>query len=228
MERSSLTPVGNPSEIEAMNMPRPAARAGLAALILGAALTVAGCSSSQFVNTWREPAFSGGPLDSVLVIAPRRIDIRRRVWEDAFVAELGKRGVAATPSYQLFPEHAPDPQGLPTAVLEHRFNGILLAAVTGRRTEKTVVPPIVTQEYEGEQWNPFLSVYEPVYQEESTPGYVERTRVVSYETTLWDLRGSSRMIWWGASESMNPERGADFASDFASYVVKRLTGAKLV
>ncbi len=163
-----------------------------------------------------------------MVIAPRRSEIQRRVWEDAFVTELAKRGVAATPSYRLFPDRVPSDAELRSGLPEDAFDGLLLVARTGHRVEKTVMPPTVTQAYQEERWDPFTRVYEPAYHEVVSPGYVEKTRVVSFETSLWDLRGPARMIWSGATESTNPEPGNEFAKNLASYVVERVGNGKFI
>src|SRR5258708_5676063 len=70
---------------------------------------LSGCGSAGTLsNMWRDPSFESAPMKKVFIIAVRKDPVRRRLWEDGFVTELGKHGVTATPSYKLFPDALPD------------------------------------------------------------------------------------------------------------------------
>src|SRR5512137_3039404 len=69
---------------------------------------LAGCATSELVNIWSDPSVQSPVLRKVLVISVGRNPVHRRLWEDAYTAELGKHSVAATPSYRLFPDALPD------------------------------------------------------------------------------------------------------------------------
>jgi len=57
-----------------------------------------GCVSTSYLsNMWRDPSYQLGPMQNMLIVAMKKDPVRRRLWEDGFVAALGKHGVAATP-----------------------------------------------------------------------------------------------------------------------------------
>ena len=71
----------------------------VAPVALLALAVTAGCAAqSEMTNLWKDPSFTSGPMRNVLVVALRKDPVRRRMWEDAFVDELGARGLSATPS----------------------------------------------------------------------------------------------------------------------------------
>ena len=68
----------------------------LACLAAGA---LGGCAANtQLVDMWRDPTAVRRPIHRMLVVAIRRDETSRRIWEDGFVAALNKEGVDATPA----------------------------------------------------------------------------------------------------------------------------------
>src|SRR5437764_1444972 len=97
----------------------------LACLAAGA---LGGCAANtQLVDMWRDPTAVRRPIHRMLVVAIRRDETSRRIWEDGFVAALNKQGVDATPSYSLFQSGAPDTAQVEDAVRTHDFQGVLFA-----------------------------------------------------------------------------------------------------
>ena len=46
-----------------------------------AALLAAGCGSSHLADLWRDPSYTGTHMQNILVIAVKRSDVGRRLWE---------------------------------------------------------------------------------------------------------------------------------------------------
>ena len=76
------------------------------------------------------------PLAKMLVITVRKDLTKRRIWEDAFVNELAKHGVAATSSYGLFPDVPPDTNQVIATVKANGFDGILVVLMLPTETNK--------------------------------------------------------------------------------------------
>ena len=113
-----------------MNQSQGAARK----LMLGAFLMVialllaadtVGCAPTELVNVWRDPSIARPQLNKMLVISLRKDATRRRMWEDAFANELARYGVAATPSYRLCPNSAPDTGQMSECLNKGDFNAVL-------------------------------------------------------------------------------------------------------
>src|SRR5712691_10131184 len=170
----------DPAEEVAMRNPgRFTWRAG-GALTLAVALAaasalamVAGCGSSRLSEHWRDPAWSGPALRNVLVMVVRKEPVRRRIWEDAFVEALHKRGIAATPSYRTFPDSVPSEDALDDFMKQTSFDGIVLSRRLGTEELAHYVPPIVTAYGTGPRWGRFYGRYRGYYSTVYRPGYVE-------------------------------------------------------
>jgi len=211
-----------------MRTPGGFTRRAAGALVLVAAGAVAiafglaGCGSTRLSEHWRDPAWSGPALHNVLVMVVRKEPARRRLWEDAFVAELRKRGITATPSYRTFPDSVPSEDAIDDVMQQTSYDGIILSRRLGAAEIRHYVPPTVVSYRGGRRWGGFYGRYRSYYGAVYQPGYVEAERVVTNETSVWDARKDGNMVWSATSQSSNPSNANDLASDLADVAVSQL------
>jgi hypothetical protein len=200
----------------------------LVAMIVGA-IIAGGCGSTQLVNLWRDPSYKAAPLHKIMVVAMRKNDIRRRMWEDAFVAALDKRqtGTLTAASYQLFPNEIPDTSVLAENLREQGFEGVLVVARVERGTVISEVPGYTATEpvtkYK-RRWNTYVTRYEEVYH----PGYTDTARVVSVRTDLLLAQEDGRLVWSATSRSIDPASPEQFRNAVADKVADQLAKARLI
>ena len=130
------------------------------------------CSSSSLVDVWKDPSYHDPPLKKIFVIAIRKDQVQRRIWEDAFVSELSKHGVAAIPSYSLFQNVLPDTNQVIQTVQEKGFDGILITRLLIRETEIHYVESYVTSEMRT-RYSTFRKKYSTFYQDVQHPAYID-------------------------------------------------------
>jgi hypothetical protein len=124
-----------------MNRPSRSTRSALfagLALLVGPAL-FGGCAGSQMTNMWKDPSYTDGPIRNVLAIAVRQDPVRRRIWEDDFVAELREHGVNGSPSYTTFADAVPDTLQVIEAVRAGGYDAVAISARLPNVTEETYV-----------------------------------------------------------------------------------------
>ena len=204
--------------------PRPVRGFTLAAATV-AALALAmfsGCGTTRLSEHWRDPAWSGPALKNVLVMVVRKDPVRRRLWEDAFVASLRQRGILATPSYRTFPDSVPSEDAIDDVMKQTSFDGIVLSRRLGTEELRHYVPPTVTTYGGGRRWGRFYGNYRSYRSTVYRPGYTETERVVTNETTVWDARKDGNMVWSATSRSSNPRNANDLARDLADVAVSQL------
>lgn len=179
------------------------------------------CASSGLVNMWRDPSFQASPMRNMLVIAAKKNPVHRRMWEDGFTAELGKHGIAATPSYRLFPDALPDTQAVVAAVRDSSYDGVLVT--TKLPTERNVryVPGYSTVEpvLRPRGWR---GAYYTYYQRVYYPGYVETETIIRYQTDVWTTEGDGRLIWSGTTESIDPGSSRAINREITKLIVPEL------
>lgn len=189
--------------------------------IAALALAAAACTSTSLVNMWKDPTQPRAPLNNVLVVTLRKSNTVRREWEDGFVAALKAHGVNATPSYEYFPNEAPDTAALVQAVKDHGFAGVLVAHELSANTEAHYVPGYIATE-PAAYISPWTGHYYVYFADVYAPGYVESDRVVRYEIEVWMTRGAGRLVWSGTTESINPESTGQINSEIADVIVPPL------
>lgn len=203
--------------------------AALLATITIGVIIASGCGSPQLVNVWRDPSYKAAPLHKILVVAMRKDPIRRRMWEDAFVAALSKQptGTMAAASYELFPNEVPDTSALQENSKEQGFDGVLVVARVERDILTNEVPGYTTTEPVIEykrRWNTYVTRYETVYH----PGYTDTSRVVSVRTDLLLAQEGGRLVWSATSKSIDPASAQQFRNAVADEVADQLTKARLI
>ena len=193
-----------------------------------AAGVLGGCSSgTQLVDMWRDPAASSHPIRKMLVVAIRKDETNRRIWEDGLVAALEKHGVTATPSYTMFQQGVPDTDQIDVAVRDHNFDGVMFVHKVGATTQQTYVPgythlePIWVQS----RWS---LTYHTYWAEVHEPGYVETDRIVRNRVDVWSTRRNWRLVWSGTTESINPTSSAAVNRQIAKLIVPELLSQGII
>jgi hypothetical protein len=157
----------------------------------------------------------------MIVFAARMDEANRRVLEDDFVVRLVEQGVAARRSYEIFPKELPVAAEAREVVEKHGFEGILVATLKDRRQRQIHVPG-----YGGGFWGGAYG-YGPGWSA-PTPGYVQTEEQVTFETTVWDLRGQDRLVWAALTTTSNPSAGPEFVESVTKTVIPQAAAAGLV
>jgi hypothetical protein len=150
-----------------------------------------------------DPQFAAPPMKSMLVIVMQPDVAKRRLWEDAFANALLDQGVAATPSYQLFPNKLPDTNGVIAAVREHSYDGCLATAKLRSGTQTQDVPGY-TYDSLITAYDPWTNRYYDYYAQIYTPGYTETQKVVRHKIEVWNTRAQGALVWTATSEVLDP------------------------
>ena len=201
-------------------------------LILAAAASlmfIGGCGSTQLVNLWKDPSYQAAPLKKIMIIAMRKDQLNRRMWEDAFVSALAEdhAGTVAVVSYQLFPDEVPDTLEVRDKTKEEGFDGVLLIARVERDTVKTSMPGYITEEPYTDYsywWGTYVTRWVAVYH----PDYIETQTQVSVRTDLLLAQENGRLVWSATSEEIDPSSADQFRSSVADLVMDKLAKDRIV
>ncbi len=191
---------------------------GIMALLLAGT----GCAPTALVNVWRDPSIARPELNKMLVISLRKDATRRRMWEDAFASELAKYGVAATQSYRLCPNAAPDTSQMRECLTKGSFNGVLTIAPLAPVTEQQYVPGYWSTgpDY---GFSPFWDRYYRWWWWYQQPGYIETYTLTRNEVDVYlTHNGGETMVWSGTSDQTDPATMEEVRSSVVAQVVHKL------
>jgi|WetSurMetagenome_2_1015567.scaffolds.fasta_scaffold20392_4 hypothetical protein len=181
-----------------------------------------GCAPTALANVWRDPSIARPQLNKILVISLRKDATRRRMWEDAFASELAKYGVAATPSYRLYPNAAPDTGQMRECLNKGDFNGVMTIAPLPPTIEQQFVPGYWSAD-PGIWFSPHWDRYYRWWWHYQQPGYVETYKLTRNEIDVYLTHSDGEtMIWSGMSDQTDPATMEEVRSSVASQVAAKL------
>lgn len=197
---------------------------GLAAFTLA----LAGCASTTFQSTWKDPAaeplgFAGKKVVAMVVVP----DVAtRRGAEDELATQLTRRGVEGLPSSAVIPENEIKDKDKVKARLERaEVAGVVVMHVTDRDKQLTASGPT----YMGSMYSGFYGGFYgwgwgmPVY----SPGYIRTDTLVYVETLVYSLK-QDKLVWAGQSKSTNPSRVDALIKEIMDAAVADMQKAGLV
>lgn len=187
--------------------------------VITAALT---CTPAVMVNVWHDPSVPAPRLNKLLVIAVRTDPIQRRLWEDAFAAELAAYGVSVTPSYRLFQGAPPDTGQIREALRTNGFSGVVVAHPLPAQTESYYVRGYYEPQaaFGFDPWGRYYNYWYYVHR----PGYVESVTTMPQQIDLYlAASGGGRLVWSATTEVTESGYGGDLKHDIVTRVVPELS-----
>ena len=174
------------------------------ALVLALAAVAAGCASTRFTNTWRDPQARDLSLaGKTIVVAVQRADeAARRSAEDALVAQLNARGAKGVAAYTLGGAELRDSVAAQQKILATGAEGLLVMRITNAQDKVTSTPQatIAMDPWMRRPWGWYGMGWGMAY---STPA-VTTTQIVTVETRVYRVGREDRLLWAGTSQTSDP------------------------
>jgi len=187
-------------------------------------LILTACSSTTIVEQWADPAQKTA-FNHLLVLSLNHSDSKRRVFESGFIAELDKRSIKTSASYELLPDKDDlSKETIRAAIAGTGIDAALVMRQVRIKKEERVVPP--RYDYVGHPYGSFYGYYghfAPIY----TPGYVTEDTIVHLEINVYRVEGE-KLVWSGKTETYNPKNTNTLISELAKTILNELARANLI
>ena len=179
-------------------------------LIAGLLFCAVGCKTTTLSTTWKDPSAATLDFKRLVVVVLNSSPGERRAQEDALAASIKRVSVA--PSYLSIPDELlRDVPKAKQKIIDGGFDGALILRLVDTRQETTYVPPSVSSSWnDGQGWGYDSYDSHPSYH--VSPGYTATDTFVRAEISLYAVP-SGKLLWSGASETMNPADARAFAKD---------------
>jgi hypothetical protein len=195
-------------------------------------LLLAGCSSTSLSGSWKSPEYNT-QVQKVYIIGIAKQETNRRIFEDEFHRQLAPFGVSGLSSYNDLPSSEEVDEAKITANI--RTNGadsVLMAHVTGKRTEEVVNPGRVSSYGGGPSYGrPYYGNYGSYYNRRRDviyePATISQFEVITVEANLYDAK-TSKLIWSAQLETIIEGDIQSLLTDFVKTVVKDLDSNNLI
>lgn len=185
------------------------------------AILLTACASTSLDLTWQDPTYEGRPFTKVLVVGSTDNAEHRRLFEDAVVDELKRRGVPAVASYAVIPSERDVTRD--TAVEAAGTLGadcVISTRLIRVETKSAQVPVGAPGAGDMERDR----VHAPM---EPRTTVRQDYRVATLESNLFDAR-TGKMVWWGRSSAFLTADLSRLSREVGATIVKSLKSAKLL
>jgi hypothetical protein len=198
-----------------------ATRLGRWALLL--VVGAAGCATTEFRSTWKDPTAQPftlhGQRVAAFVITPT--ESLRRAGEDALAGELSARGVQGIPGYKLTgAKPVRDSEVLRRDLERAGVEGTVIMRVVDRRQEIDFVPG-------GPYYGSMYGYWDYGWGATAYPGFVDTNTIVSVETLVYSVR-QDKLLWGGVSDTIDPYKLDSFIRDIAKAATQEIRKAGLI
>jgi hypothetical protein len=197
-------------------------------------LILLGCSSSKFVNQWKNPDFPDYKANKVLVIGITPDRDSRKMYEQTLVSSFAKNGVHAAKSIDFFEKSFSEAKKtqeqlneIESQLMEAGFDTILFSVVTGSENKVTTVQPF-------NDINKSVGDFMDYYYDNQFVFYKEYNRdsykVYHTESALYCVcPGKDReLIWKGTIDIVDPLKIERSIADYVKVLTKELKEQKLL
>ena len=125
----------------------------------------------------------------------------RRMYEDAFVADLQARGITGVQSYTFAGEGQIDKDAAVAKLKDLGVDGVIVTRLVDKETVQTYYPPTYSSvAAPAPYYGGWYGYYSTGYSYMSSPGYVAEDHVFRIETNFYDLQ-NDKLVWSGLTES---------------------------
>lgn len=191
-------------------------------------LMLGGCAATAVKETWKSPAYQGGPVQKIAVLAVDDREQYRSAVECHFNAQLNDQGQKAFVTYDLLslPEIKADKEAAAASLRKSGADTLLLVRLQSQANHDSEVratpayfAPTISG-YGNADWFGFYSV---AFTDMGTV-WGNSTREVYLETSLFDLKTEKR-LWSSNSRTLLKEE-TDRVAELAKLVGKLLAGMR--
>jgi hypothetical protein len=190
-------------------------------------IALSACDDTKLVESWSTNT-GRIQLKNILAVAMMKDGSRRRTLEEAMVKQIEKAGAEATASYELFPNvEVRDQEKCKQVIASKGFDGAVFVQLVDSSTEQYYQPgryrysdfPV----WRRSMWGYWRESWPVMYE----PGYSFTTRVVTMETTVYDV-AKDEILWGGISKTTDPETSEKLIAGIANAAVKDMRGKGLL
>ena len=192
-----------------------------------ALLVLSSCTTTNMVQTWRDPNYRATPANRIFVIGIMPNDAYRVSFENALAQALLAKGFQAATASSVFPPGQLDKEKVQQYVKDNKVDLVVVQRLTKKTTE-VYVPP--TAYHTGGYYGAYGYGYGMygggmAY----SPGYMsEETNVVADTSVYSTSTSPEKLVWAGASDTFNVQGAQGASQSLAASLVADLIKAGIL
>ncbi|MBO9732800.1 MAG: hypothetical protein J7623_29425 [Chitinophaga sp.] len=187
------------------------------------AIVFAGCTSTNLISSWKDPALQPQKFSKILVIGmagSKDRDIRENL-ENAMSQQLTANGMSAATATSIFGpktfENLSEAEAV-NQISDKGFDGVMILSLLDKNKERYYSPGRMS-------YTPFAMVrshwypyYRVIYNRTYTPGYYNTSVDYTLEANLYSSKGET-LDYSAQAKTFDPSNASALATSFSKTVI---------
>lgn len=191
-------------------------------------LLLASCSSTRFVDSWKNNEVTVFSPKKLLVIGITDNLTARKIFEEELRLAFIRKGINAFESTEIIDESFLDTkrseeeiQEMTDEIIEQGFDAVAITAIKGVDDKVDYRSDYYDIRYGWYRFGRYWYLYQDVYH---TPGYYSQYKVYHVETAVYDLLGEENqaLVWVGSFDIMDPTSITITVDDYVERIIKQM------
>ncbi|TVZ27556.1 hypothetical protein JM83_2605 [Gillisia sp. Hel_I_86] len=197
-------------------------------------LMLSSCSSTQFVDSWKNKELREFQPQKTLVIGVTQNLTARKIFEENLTKELVRRGLPAVeglsvlePSFINSEKTEEEINRMIEGLSDAGFDAVIVTALKGVEDKKNYNPDYYITNYRWTRFGRYYYRYQDIYY---NPGYYNNYKVFHVETSIYKLQQTEgkSLVWVGAFNIVNPQTITSTLNDYIKAIIKKLEKDKVI
>jgi len=200
---------------------------GVLLLIAALPILVTGCGTpSELTRSWKNPGYTGGPIERLAVFAILPDPRVRKLLEDTFVRSLPRdtRGTASNTLYETLEKVMIDE--ITARLKSESYDGVIVARLLSADERLEFVETGINYSAWVGNYG-FYSYFSTVRAQVFSPGSVREGAGFRIDTRLYSLKADT-LAWAGISTPMETSSMKEAVRDYSDLVIDELLDLKLL
>jgi hypothetical protein len=193
-----------------------------------ALLVLSSCSTTNLVQTWRDPNYRATPVNRIFIVGIMPNDAYRVSFENALAQALLSKGFQAATASSVFPPGQLDKEKVQQYVTDNQVDLVIVQRLA-KKTTTEYVPPSVAYVPPAPYYGGWYGAYGYGYGAVYSPGYIDEQTTVMAETNVYATKTSPEtLVWSGNSDTFNVQSAQGAAQSLSASLVNDLIKAGIL
>jgi hypothetical protein len=202
-----------------------------AAAFAVALLVLSSCTGTKMVQTWRDPKYQAQPVKRIFLACIMPSDAARVTFENTLAKALLDQGFLAATSTGVFEYGVVDKEKALQFVKENKVDLVIVQRMM-KETELAYMPGTLDSNVPDSPFWGNAGTWYGAYGyggSSYSPGYMEEDTRVKTETTVFSTATDpEKLVWSGASSTINVQSAGSAAKSLATELVSDLIKAGIL
>ncbi|REE82794.1 hypothetical protein BX611_0064 [Lutibacter oceani] len=197
-------------------------------------LVLISCSTTRFVDSWRNPEITTFKPEKVLIIGMTDNLTARKIFEEDLKNAFVQRNINAIESNTVLDDtftsskkSEAEIDEMINEISKEGFDAVVITAVKGVDEKISYDDGYYTVGYRWSRFGRYYYRYQDIYY---TPRYYDTYNVYHVETSIYNLNGAENklLVWVGALDLVNPQKITSTVKDYVDSIIEQLEMENLI